>query len=79
MTHYFIFGSEVVEYLRNQPADKPDAHTVREIIGKGLDFDTFKYDEYTKPSELLDAFVGWEDYAEISEGFYKLIWGSRYF
>lgn len=65
MKFYFLFGEEACRIYYE------DGEVGR--VGEG-EFEIFLYNiEYNFPSELLEAFNGWEDYAEISEHQYNYL------
>lgn len=61
--HYFLFGKEAVSALI-------EGQTIEQVIKH--DCTIFCYDDrHDYPEDILSAFVGWGDYAVISEEEYE--------
>lgn len=61
MPKYFLFGNKAVDHYHN--GDFSDIEL--------CDFQTYAWNKHSSPEELLECFVGWEDYCEITQDLYN--------
>lgn len=57
MTHYFLFGSETVDYYFNEQFEN--------ILS--ISFGIFKFTKDTNPVDFISAYDGWSNWCEITE------------
>jgi hypothetical protein len=69
---YYLFGSKAAElYIETIGSEQ---EILDKFLEEELDYGLFVYDEaLNHPSDLLDAYDGWQGFAEITESFYNLL------
>lgn len=70
MDKYFLFGGDAVRIFNEDGIGK-----LLKYINDGGDFDTFHWTKDCSPSDILYAYSGWDDYAEVSYKQFKKILG----
>lgn len=69
---YYLFGESAVKAYFESVHDESDESIANRISEQ--EFGVFMYDESENhPSDLLEAFIGWMRYAEISQDLYLAI------
>ncbi len=63
---YYLFGSKAVRMYHDGGLPEFDNHHIVEMA-------VFEYNDNMHPSDLLEAYDGWDGYAIITEDEYKLL------
>jgi hypothetical protein len=70
-TKYYLFGDEACKVYHYDTSE--ETTQVDNVIDWGLEYDVYRFGDKgdDDPSDLLNAFNGWGDYAEITEEEYN--------